>query len=74
MRIAGSLTPGEGRGPEMCSGCRVCIVTQPHMLISCVPWRVRPKSIKKTIYARVAAAKSRMNLRLRGIRSECDAS
>ena len=73
MKIAYNFTAGEDRGPEMCSGCRVCLVTQPHMLSSCVPGKVRPKSTKLTIYARVAAAKSRMNLRLREILSECDA-
>ena len=73
MKIAYNFTAGEGRGPEMCSGCRVCLVTQPYMLSSCVPWKVRPESTKQTIYARVAAAKSRMNLRLREILSECDA-
>ena len=57
----------------MCSGCRVCSVTQLDMLSSCVPWKVRPKSTKRTIYARVAAAKLLMNLRLRDILSECDA-
>ena len=73
MKIACNVTAGEDRGPEMYSGCRVCLVTQPHMLSSCVPWKVSPKSTKQTIYARVAAAKSRMNLRLREILSECDA-
>ena len=73
MKIAYNFTAGEGRGPEMCSGCRVCLVTQPYMLSSCVPWKVCPESTKQTIYARVAAAKSRMNLRLREILSECDA-
>ena len=73
MKIAYNFTAGEGRGPAMCSGCRVCLVTQLHMLSSCVPCKVRPKSTKQTIYARVAAAKSRMNLRLREILSECDA-
>ena len=73
MKIAYNVTAGEGRGPEMCSGCRVCLVTQPYMLSSCVPWKVRPESTKQTIYARVAAAKLRMNLRLREILSECDA-
>ena len=73
MKIAYNVTAGESRGPQMCSGCRVCLVTQPHMVISCVPRRVRPKSTKQTIYARVAAAKSRMNLRLWEILSECDA-
>ena len=72
MKIAYTFTAGEGRGPEMCSGCRVCLVTQPHMLSSCVPWKVRPESTKQTIYARVAAAESRMNLRLQEILSECD--
>ena len=57
----------------MCSGCRVCLVTQPDMLSSCVPWKVRPKSTKQTIYARVADAKARMNLRLREIFSVCNA-
>ena len=73
MKIAYNVTAGGGRGREMCSGCRVCLVTQPDMLNSCVPWKVRPKLTKKTIYACVAAAKSRMNLRLREILSECDA-
>ena len=73
MKIAYNVTAGEGRGPEMCSGCRVCLVTQPYVLSSCVPWKVRPKLTKQTIYARVAAAKSRMNVRLREIPSECDA-
>ena len=73
MKIAYNVTAGEGRGPEMCSECGVCLVTQPHMLSSCVPWKVRPKSTKQTIYAHVAAAKSRMNLRLREILNECDA-
>ena len=73
MKIAHNLTAGEGRGPQMCSGCQVCLVTQPYMFSSCVLWKVRPKSTKQTIYARVAAAKSRMNLRLREILSECDA-
>ena len=73
MKIADNVTAGEGRGPEMCSGCRVCLVTQPDMLSSCVPWKLRPKSTKQTIYARVAATKSRMNLRLREILSDCDA-
>ena len=67
MRTAYNFTAGEGRGPELCSGCRVCLVTQPDMLSSCVPWKVRPESIKRTTYARVAAAKSRVNLRLREI-------
>ena len=62
MTIAYTFTAVEGREPEMCSGRRVCLVTQPHMLCSCVPWKVRPKSTKQTIYARVAAAESRMNL------------
>ena len=57
MKIAHSFTAGEGREPEMCSGCRVCLFMQPHMLSSCVLWEVRPKSTKQTIYARVAAAK-----------------
>ena len=74
MKITPNFTAREGRGPEMCSGCRVCLVTKPHMVSSCVPWKVSPKSTKQTIYARVAAAKSRMNLRLRDIFSECDAS
>ena len=43
------------------------------MLSSCVPWKVRPELNKQTIYARVAAAKSRANLRLREILSEFDA-
>ena len=73
MNIAYNLTAGEGRGPEMCSGCRVCLVAQLDMLSSRVPWRVRPKSTKQIIYARVAAAKSQMNLQLREILSECDA-
>ena len=51
MKIAYNFTAGEGRGPEMCSGCRVCLVTQPYMLSSCVPWKVRPESTKQTIYA-----------------------
>ena len=70
MKIAYNVTAGEGRGPEMCSGCRVCLVTKPDMLSSCVPWKVRLKSTKQTIYARIAAAKSRMNLRLRESLSE----
>ena len=69
MKIAYDFTAAEGRKPEMCSGCPVCLFTQPHMLSSCVPWKVSPKSTKQTIYARVAAAK----LRLREILSECDA-
>ena len=73
MKIAYNLTAGEGRGPEMCSGCRVCLVTQPYMLSSCVPWKLRPKSTKQTICARVAAAKLRMNLPLREILTEGDA-
>ena len=73
MKIAYNFTAGEGRGPEMCSGCRVCLVTQPYILSFCLPWKVRPKSAKQTIYSRVAAAKLRMNLRLREILSECDA-
>ena len=73
MKIAYNFTAGESRGPEMCSECRVCLVTQPDMLSSCVPWKVRPKSTKQTLYARVAAAKSRITLRLREILSECDA-
>ena len=73
MKMAYNFTAGGGRGSEMCSGCRVCLVTQPYMLSSCLPWKVLPKSTKQTIYARVAAAKSRMNLRLREILSECDA-
>ena len=73
MKIAYNITAGERRGPEICSGCRVCLVTQPHMLSSCVPWKVRPKSTKQTIYARIAAAKSIMNLQLQEILSECDA-
>ena len=73
MKIAYEFPAGEGRGPEMCSGCRVCLVTQPDMLSSCVPWKVRPKLTKQTIYAPVAAAKSQMNLRLQEILSECDA-
>ena len=73
MKIAYNFTAGEGRGPEMCSGCQVCLVTQPDMLSSCVPWKVRPKSTKQTNCARVAAGKSRMNLQLREILSECDA-
>ena len=73
MKIAYNFTAGEGRGPEMCSGCRVCLVTQPHMLSSCVPWKVRPESTKQTIYARVPAAKLQMNLGLWEIISECDA-
>ena len=73
MKIAYNFTAGESRGPEMCSGCQVCLVTQPYMLSSCVPWKIHPKSTKQTIYARVAAGKSRINLRLREILSECDA-
>ena len=73
MTIAYNFTAGEGRGQEMCSGCQVCLVTQTYMLSSCVPWKVRPESTRQTIYARVAATKSRMNLRLREILSECDA-
>ena len=72
MKVAYNPTAGEGRGPDMCSGCQVCFVTQPHMLTACVQWKVRPKSTKQTIYARVAAAESRMNLRLQEILSECD--
>ena len=71
--MAYNVTAGEGRGSEMCSGFRVCLVTQPDMLSCGVPSKVSPKSTKQTIYARVAAAKSRMNLRLRGILSEWDA-
>ena len=71
--MAYNVTAGEGRGPEMCSGCWVCIVTKLHMLISCVPWMIRPKLTKNTIYACVAAAKLRMNPRLWEILTECDA-
>ena len=57
----------------MCSGGRVCLVTQPYMLSSWVPWNVRPESTQQTIYARVAAAKLRMNLRLWKNFCECNA-
>ena len=73
IKIAYNFTAREGREPEMFSGCRVCLGKQPDMLSSCVPWKVRPKSTKQTIYARVAAANSQMNLRLPEILSGCDA-
>ena len=49
MKIAYNVTAGEGKGPEMCSGCRVCLFKQPYTLSSCVPWKTRPKSAKKIL-------------------------
>ena len=37
MNIAYNLTAGQDRGQRKCSGCQVCLVTQPHMLSSCPP-------------------------------------